>query len=270
MTIYGTLHPKSDVDRLYVKRKERGRGLMGVERCVKGDENSMGFYVANSEENFIRGIAAAETINTENTLMSAELKEQKTQELYKNWREKKMHGQFVMEMPDKVDKDKTWQLLSKSELKIGTEALLYVAQEQAIRTSYIKHHINKTSESALCRLCGERGESVQHLVSGCQKLAQKEYKRRHGNIAKKVHWDLCEKNGLEHTEKWYEHIPEGAVENEEVKVLWNINVQCDNVIKVRRPHIILVDKKERQGIIIDAAVPTDARVGEKERKKMKK
>ena len=28
------------------------------------------------------------------------------------------------------------------------------------------------------------------------------------------------KNGLEHTEKWYEHVPEGEVENEEVKVLW--------------------------------------------------
>ena len=61
-------------------------------------------------------------------------------------------------------------------------------------------------------------ESVQHLVCGCEKLAQKEYKRRHDNVAKKVHWDFCKKNGLEHTEKWYEHVPEGVVENEEVKV----------------------------------------------------
>ena len=32
---------------------------------------------------------------------------------------------------------------------------------------------------------------MQHLVSGCKRLAQKEYKRRHNNVAKKVHWDLC-------------------------------------------------------------------------------
>ena len=31
MTMYGGLHPKSDVDRLYVKRKEGGRGLTSVE-----------------------------------------------------------------------------------------------------------------------------------------------------------------------------------------------------------------------------------------------
>ena len=111
---------------------------------------------------------------------------------------------------------------------------------------------------------------MQHLISGCEKLAQKEYKRRHDNVAKKVHWDLCKKNGLEHTEKWYEHVPEGAVENEEVKVLWNIDVQCDNVMGARRPDKILIDKKERKGLIIDIAVPTDVRVREKEREKMRK
>ena len=52
---------------------------------------------------------------------------------------------------------------------------------------------------------------------------------------------------LEHTEKWYEHVLEGAVENKEVKVLWDINVQCDNMIEPRRPDIILIDKKERNG-----------------------
>ena len=114
----------------------------------------------------------------------------------------------------------------------------------------------------------KKGESVQHLVSGCEKLAQKEYKRRHDNVAKQVYWDLCIKNGSKNTEKWYEHIPEGALENEEVKVLWDINVQCDNVIEGRRPDIILIDKKERKGIIIDIAVPADVRVGEKERKKV--
>ena len=140
---------------------------------------------------------------------------------------------------------------------------LCAAQEQAIRTNYVKRHIDKTSESPLCRLCG-KCESVQHLVCGCEKLAQKEYKRRHDTVAKKVHWYFCKKNGLEHTEKWYEHVPEGVLENEEVKVLWDINFQCDNVIEARRPEIIVIDKKERKGIIIDIAVPADVRVGEKE------
>ena len=181
-----------------------------------------------------------------------------------------MHGQFVREMPEKVDKNTTWQWLSRSDLKISTEAVLCVAQEQAIRTNYVKYHIDRTSESLLCRLCGKRGESVQLLVSGCAKLAQKEYKRRHDNVAKKVHWDLCKKNKLDCEEKWYAHMPEGVVENEEVKLLWDVNIQCDNAIEARRPEIVVVDKKEQKGIIIDIAVPDDVRVGEKELKKVEK
>lgn len=53
----------------------------------------------------------------------------------------------------------------------------------------------------------------------CEKLTQKEYKRRRDNVVKKVYLDLFKKNGLEHMNKWYEHDPEGAVENEDVKML---------------------------------------------------
>ena len=55
-------------------------------------------------------------------------------------------------------------------------------------------------------------------------MAQKEYKRRHNNVAKKVHWDIRKKNALEHSEKWYEHALEEAVENKEIKVLRDINI----------------------------------------------
>ena len=34
-TMYGALHPKSDVDRLYIPRKEGGRGLISIEDCVQ-------------------------------------------------------------------------------------------------------------------------------------------------------------------------------------------------------------------------------------------
>ena len=42
------------------------------------------------------------------------------------------------------------------------------------------------------------------------------------------------------------------------------------MIEARRTDIILIDKKDRKGIIIDIAVPTDVRVGEKETEKVEK
>ena len=81
MTMYGTLHPKSDVDRLYMKKKEGGRGLIGMELCVREEENSLGFSVDNSGENLMRGVAVAGAIRMEGIITSGEFKKQKEQEL---------------------------------------------------------------------------------------------------------------------------------------------------------------------------------------------
>ena len=43
-------------------------------------------------------------------------------------RKKKRYGQFLQEMPETVDKDKTWDWARKSDLKVETEALIFAAQ----------------------------------------------------------------------------------------------------------------------------------------------
>ena len=80
---------------------------------------------------------------------------------------------------------------------------------------------------------------------------------------------MCKRNGLEHQEKWYENTPHGALENDSVKLRWDIKIQCDNVIEDRKPDFVLIDKKERVCIIVDIAVPADGRVEEKEKEKVK-
>jgi hypothetical protein len=64
-------------------------------------------------------------------------------------------------------------VVEKGDLKPETEALLCAAQEQALRTNYVKFHIDRTVESPLCRFCGEKGEHITNLISECKKLAQK-------------------------------------------------------------------------------------------------
>ena len=38
LIMFGVFHMKSNVDRLYMKRKEGGRGLISVMECVRGEE----------------------------------------------------------------------------------------------------------------------------------------------------------------------------------------------------------------------------------------
>ena len=43
--IYGALHPKSDIDRLYILRKEGGRGLISIADCVELAITGLEVYV---------------------------------------------------------------------------------------------------------------------------------------------------------------------------------------------------------------------------------
>ena len=49
--------------------------------------------------------------------------------------------------------------------------------------------------------------------------------------------------------------------------MWDVNIQFDNLIEARRPGLMVIDKKEQKGIIIDIAVPADVRLAEKEKVK---
>ena len=119
-------------------------------------------------------------------------------------------------------------------------------------------------------MCRKVDESIDHIVSGCRKLTQKEYKRRHDKLRKIVHCKLAKKCNFEAGDKWYEHEPESVLENEDYKILWDFSIQTDHVIEARRPGLVVADKKDRSCKIITFAVPEDSRTEEEENDKIEK
>ena len=56
MTMNKELHPRSDVARIYVPRKKGERGVISCESCARREENSLSWYVRNSEEALLRKV----------------------------------------------------------------------------------------------------------------------------------------------------------------------------------------------------------------------
>ena len=67
-----------------------------------------------------------------------------------------------------------WQ--RKGHLKRETESLLITTQNNSIITNHIKVRLDKTQQKSKCKLCGDREETINHIISECCKLAMKEYK----------------------------------------------------------------------------------------------
>ena len=273
MRINGAHHPQGDVDRLYVSRQLGGRGLQSIEEAVRREENALTTYVKKSldpeivklKEFFVKDkILLGEEIDKD--IDSSQREEQRRQ----RWTGKVLHGQFHRQVQPIADPS-TWSWMVEQDLKKETEGLLIAAQDQALRTNYIKHKIDKVpGSSPLCRLCRSHNETTDHILNGCPKLSQTEYKARHDKVSAAVHWSLCKEYGFDHSSKWYEHRAEKVLENDDVKLLWDFHVQSDHVIEHCRPDLLLVKKKSKEAIIIDIAVPGDVRITDKEQDKILK
>ena len=185
------------------------------------------------------------------------------------WEGKQLYGRFKR-LISNISHDKTWTWLRKGNFKRETESLLIAAQDNAIRTNHIKAKIDKTQQNSKCRLCGDRDETINHIISECSKLAQWEYKARHDWVGKVIHREMCKKFIFDHTNKWYMHNPAPVLENDSHKLLWDFNIQTDHLIPARRPDLIIINQKKRTCKIVDFAVPADHRIKLKECEKKDK
>ena len=126
-------------------------------------------------------------------------------------------------------------MAKKRNLKRETESLLTAAENNVIRTNHIKTIIDKTPHNNKCRLCGDRDETIIHIISECSKLAQKKFK---------TELEMCKKFKFDRTNKWYMHNPASVLDNNTHKLQWDFVIQTDHLISARRPDLIIINKKE--------------------------
>ena len=101
--------------------------------------------------------------------------------------EKQLYDRFKR-LINNISHQKTWTWLRKANLKREPESLLIAVQDNAIRRNHIKARIDMTQQNSKCRLCSDRDQTINHIISECGKLAQKEYKARHDWVGKVIHW----------------------------------------------------------------------------------
>ena len=116
-------------------------------------------------------------------------------------------------------------------------------------------------QKSKCRL------TINHIISECSKLAQKEYKARHDWVGKVIHREMYRKFQFDRTNKSYMHNPAPVQENYSNELLWDFNIQTDHLIPTR-PH----NNQQRKRIckIVDFAVRADHRINLKESEKKDK
>ena len=267
LTMNGSLHPRSNVGRLYMSRRNGGRGMISCEECVKNEEKSLELYVHRSEEWMLRFVATELGLEEAEDMVSYKRAQEERKK--EQWQEKALHGKFLKDI-DGVGTDRTWEWLKKGQLKKETEGIICAAQEQALRVNSIKVNIDGQDGSPLCRMCGKTNETVQHLVSGCTVLAGTKYMTRHDIVGKQIHWLLLKKYSIPVADKWYQHVPQTVIEScgGDVVIYWDKPIVTDRKVTHNKPDVVVIERKEKKWTIIDFAIPMDHRVKVKEDNKV--
>ena len=129
-----TLHPLDDVDRLYVSRKERGRGHDRIENSMNASIQQIEVYLEKHEE----GRITANRNDTDNKMANRMTITRK-----QKWEEKQHYERFK-QIINNISLEKTWIWPRIGNFKRETESLQIATQNNAIKTNHIKATLDKT------------------------------------------------------------------------------------------------------------------------------
>jgi len=113
-TIHGQHHPKADVDRLYVPRKQGGRGLMQLEAAHAIEITKLVDYVDRKEDILIQVVRThqkntnsavlqtARCLKTEVQKETREMKDSIAEKTKERWHGTRMHGQLPRNLDEKL------------------------------------------------------------------------------------------------------------------------------------------------------------------------
>ena len=102
-----------------------------------------------------------------------------------------------------------------------------------MKTDHMKASMDKMQPNRNSRLCSDRGEMINHIISECSKLAQKVY--RHDWVGKGIHWEMCKKLKFDKAKMQYMYKPSSVLEMENDKLRLDFDIQIDHIISTKRP-----------------------------------
>ena len=175
-----------------------------------------------------------------------------------------LHGRYWARVDGILDMQLSFSCFRSQTMRPETEGFLIACQDQVIATRNNMRHIHKRHDVVdLCRVCGAPGENMDHIIACCPALARTAYIDRHNFVVQALHRALCKQHGLPSSKQLVQ-----VTSSASCKLMWEIYIPTDRVIKANRPDLVLV--LDDRALLLDVSVPLDHRVNEKVQEKISK
>ncbi|KAL1454593.1 hypothetical protein WDU94_010813 [Cyamophila willieti] len=162
------LHPKACIERLYLPRKEGGRGLTNIKLlCMKQELKMKERFQKNNDE-IMKTIVQVDKKYTalnlsENT--RPDVHPSTKEDLINTWKAKILHGRYLNFINDvNINKTVSLKWIIQGYLHPETEGFCTAIQDKVVRTKNYEKFILKKDVVDKCRKCQQPGETIEHIV----------------------------------------------------------------------------------------------------------
>ena len=293
LTMNGSFHRNSDIDRLYAPRNEAGRGLNSIldlyyQRLItlahhvraQAAVNRLFVKVCEHEahsllryaDELMAGIGVAlPSPDCKTDQLSAAIKAKLQEGHIRAWKDKPMHGynkrQADITPTRDISASNGWT--RSLNLTSHLEGYLCAIQEQEIYTRYLQkmRSSSPSDVNSQCRHCGEHPETITHIVGSCSALSSSLYLPiRHNAVAKTLFNEIIR---LEEPEHSFVN-PPPIMRVGSLELWWDVKVATTPPTEFNRPDIVMFDNETKQCKVIEVSVPLDCNVAKVEVEKRDK
>ena len=113
------MQPNSDVDRLYIPRKEGGRGLISIEDCAELAIGGLEVYVHGSKERLMQAAREDKVYGLEAASL---VKRSNKEKRIEDWEEKVLHALYLTQTKE-VRSHQCWACLQNRDFRRETESV---------------------------------------------------------------------------------------------------------------------------------------------------
>ena len=266
---------RSGKKHLYLPRKLGGRGLQSVRAIASATSIRLDNYIHKELQWLLEAYPQSETLlRIRNTAQQAREKVGEA-ETAKDFT-KKLHQlnlaklkplhqaveKAISSQPDvHAEASRNW--LSKEGLSPALEHTFFNIKEELVQTRSVLKNRWKAApanSSDKCRFCDKESETLDHILSSCEKLSFIDYKDRHDQVARQIAKVVLEKFGVPWKyEYWTTPLPKTfplARDGKEGTLLWDPRVRTVDKIEHNHPDLI-IRLPEGPVAIVEIAVCND-------------
>ncbi|GJQ65667.1 hypothetical protein Trydic_g7755 [Trypoxylus dichotomus] len=238
-----SLHPIASLQRLYLPRREGGRGLINIEWLHNRRVIGAVYQIRRSSDPLICMVREAEQDGTQGSflLKAAELKtllkRSVCQHLKEEHLQKPMHGQYFKLVSEQgLSPELSFSYLTSPTLYSETERYITAVQDGVVHTlAYAKRVLGMPLEDTRCRACRTHEETVMHLLSACPRH---EYKVDKQSIAPHQVRD-----------------PGAVITNDRCTMYWNFSFSTTTQLPHNKPDLVIPDSLEKKIVIASCTAP---------------